>query len=599
MPQFEFDGQLIETKPGKTIIEAAYDNGLAVPHFCWHPDLPVAGNCRMCLVQVGMPARDRDGNYEYDENGNKKINFIPKMQIACASPVQDGMVVKSISDEAIESQEAVMEFLLINHPLDCPICDEAGECKLQEYSFKHSKGQSRFEEVKNHKPKRQVWGPNVVFDAERCISCSRCIRFAKEVAKQDVLTFVQRGDHVTIELFDGTTFDSPYSMNVIDICPVGALTSPDFRFEARVWELSSNESISHFDGTGTNINLGVRNNEILRITPRNNMYVNKYWLRDDARLSYDFVNKNRVTKPLINIDGIYEDVEWDEAIKFAANKLDNFKGDQIVFVASSRATNEDNYLFNKFANEVSKSSNVIYFSHLDESRKDDLLGVSDLTPNTKGVEELGINKNSNIKAEELATKLRNGEIRAMYVMEEDFEDYPEILDQLSNLSFLAVHSYNSNKRINSLADIILPASTFAEIEGTYTNLNGRVQHFTPALVTKENFRYMGMKMSRLDKFGADNDRWTNHEIRDSKQSWKIIQNIAKELGKDWNYTKSSQIFDEIVENYTNFNDMDYNKLDEYQGLVLGKGNNPDPKLVNYISHYLKPQQTQKVVKYKG
>ncbi len=599
MPQFEFDGQLIETKPGKTIIEAAYDNGLAVPHFCWHPDLPVAGNCRMCLVQVGMPVRDRDGNYEYDENGNKKINFIPKMQIACASPVQDGMVVKSISDEAIESQEAVMEFLLINHPLDCPICDEAGECKLQEYSFKHSKGQSRFEEVKNHKPKRQVWGPNVVFDAERCISCSRCIRFAKEVAKQDVLTFVQRGDHVTIELFDGTTFDSPYSMNVIDICPVGALTSPDFRFEARVWELSSNESISHFDGTGTNINLGVRNNEILRITPRNNMYVNKYWLRDDARLSYDFVNKNRVTKPLINIDGIYEDVEWDEAIKFAANKLDNFKGDQIVFVASSRATNEDNYLFNKFANEVSKSSNVIYFSHLDESRKDDLLGVSDLTPNTKGVEELGINKNSNIKAEELATKLRNGEIRAMYVMEEDFEDYPEILDQLSNLSFLAVHSYNSNKRINSLADIILPASTFAEIEGTYTNLNGRVQHFTPALVTKENFRYMGMKMSRLDKFGADNDRWTNHEIRDSKQSWKIIQNIAKELGKDWNYTKSSQIFDEIVENYTNFNDMDYNKLDEYQGLVLGKGNNPDPKHVNYISHYLKPQQTQKVVKYKG
>jgi NADH-quinone oxidoreductase subunit G len=599
MPQFEFDGQLIETKPGKTIIEAAYDNGLAVPHFCWHPDLPVAGNCRMCLVQVGMPVRDRDGNYEYDENGNKKINFIPKMQIACASPVQDGMVVKSISDEAIESQEAVMEFLLINHPLDCPICDEAGECKLQEYSFKHSKGQSRFEEVKNHKPKRQVWGPNVVFDAERCISCSRCIRFAKEVAKQDVLTFVQRGDHVTIELFDGTTFDSPYSMNVIDICPVGALTSPDFRFEARVWELSSNESISHFDGTGTNIYLGVRNNEILRITPRNNMYVNKYWLRDDARLSYDFVNRNRVTKPLINIDGIYEDVEWDEAIKFAANKLDNFKGDQIVFVASSRATNEDNYLFNKFANEVSKSSNVIYFSHLDESRKDDLLGVSDLTPNTKGVEELGISKNSNIKAEELATKLRNGEIRAMYVMEEDFEDYPEILDQLSNLSFLAVHSYNSNKKINSLADIILPASTFAEIEGTYTNLNGRVQHFTPALVTKENFRYMGMKMSRLDKFGADNDRWTNHEIRDSKQSWKIIQNIAKELGKDWNYTKSSQIFDEIVENYTNFNDMDYNKLDEYQGLVLGKGNNPDPKLVNYISHYLKPQQTQKVVKYKG
>ena len=599
MPQFEFDGQLIETKPGKTIIEAAYDNGLAVPHFCWHPELPVAGNCRMCLVQVGMPAKDREGNFELDENGNKKINFIPKMQIACASPVQDGMVVKSISDEAIESQEAVMEFLLINHPLDCPICDEAGECKLQEYSFKHSKGQSRFEETKNHKPKRQVWGPNVVFDAERCISCSRCIRFAKEVAKQDVLTFVQRGDHVTIELFDGTTFDSPYSMNVIDICPVGALTSPDFRFEARVWELSSNESISPFDSTGTNINLGVRNNEILRITPRNNMFVNKYWMRDDARLSYDFVNQNRLTKPLINKDGLFEDVEWSEAITYAASKLDNFKGDQIAFVASSKATNEDNYIFNKFANEISNSNNVIYFTHNDESRKDDLLGVSDITPNARGVQELGVGDKTNIKANELATKLKNGEIRALYVMEEDFEDYPEILDNLSNLSLLVVHSYNTNKKINSFADVVLPASTFAEIEGTYTNKDGRVQHFTPALVTKENLRYMGMKMSRLDKFGADNDRWTNHELRDSKQSWKILHSIAKVLGKDWNYTQSSQIFTEIAENITGFNDMDYKKLDEYQGLILGKGNNPDPKTVNYISHYLKPQQTQKVVKYKG
>lgn len=599
MPQFEFDGQLIETKPGKTIIQAAYDNGLYVPHFCWHPDLSVAGNCRMCLVEVGMPARDREGNFELNENGSKKINFIPKLQIACATPVQDGMVVKSLSEKAVEAQEAVMEFLLINHPLDCPICDEAGECKLQEYSFKHSTGQSRFDEEKNHKRKRQIWGPNVVFDAERCISCSRCVRFAQEVAKQDVLTFVQRGDHVTIELFQDTVFDSPYSMNVIDICPVGALTSHDFRFEARVWELSSNESISAFDGSGTNINLGVRNNEILRIIPRTNMYVNKYWIRDDARLSFDYVNKNRVTKPLINVDGYYEEYEWEDAIKHTATKLENFKGENIVFVASSRATNEDNYLFNKFANEISNTSNIVYFAHRDESRVDDLLGVADLTPNTKGVEALEISKNSTIKPEELAIKLKNGEIRAMYVMEEDFEDYPEILENLGHLSLLIVHSYNSNKKIVQMADIVLPTSTFAEIEGTFTNLEGRVQHFTPALVTKENYRFMGMKMSRLDKFGADNDRWTNHEIRDSKQSWRILQNIARAMGKDWNYIKSSQVFEEISNEISDFKDMDYKKLDEYQGLVLGKGNNPDPKVLNYVSHYLKPQQTQKVVKYNG
>jgi NADH-quinone oxidoreductase subunit G len=599
MPQFEFDGQLIETKPGKTIIEAAYDNGLAVPHFCWHPELSVAGNCRMCLVQVGMPAKDREGNFEKDDNGNKKINFIPKMQIACATPVQDGMVVKSLSDEAVESQEAVMEFLLINHPLDCPICDEAGECKLQEYSFKHSKGKSRFEEEKNHKPKRQVWGPNVVFDAERCISCSRCIRFAKEVAEQDVLTFVQRGDHVTIKLFDGTVFDNPYSMNVIDICPVGALTSPDFRFEARVWELSSNDSISHFDGTGTNITIGVRNNEIMRLTPKTNMHVNKYWMRDDARLSYEFVNKNRVVKPLINYDGVQEEVEWDEAVAEVTSRLNNFRKDQIVYVASSRATNEDNYLFAKFAKEISDTDNIVYFSHTDESRKDDLLGVADLTPNTKGVEALEVTKDSKLKADDLVEKLKSGQIRAMYVMEEDFEDYPEILEHLDKLSVLIVHAYNTDKEIVKKAEIVLPTSTFAEIEGTYTNLEGRVQHFTPALVTKENFRFMGMKMSRLDKFGADNDRWTQHEVRDTKQSWKILQKLAQAMGAKWNYRNSSHVFDEIVENHDQFSDMNYKKLDEYQGLNLGKGNNPDKKEVNYISHYLKPQQTQKVVKYNG
>ena len=196
-------------------------------------------------------------------------------------------------------------------------------------------------------------------------------------------------------------------------------------------------------------------------------------------------------------------------------------------------------------------------------------------------------------------KLKSGQIRAMYVMEEDFEDYPEILENLDKLSVLIVHAYNTNKEIVKKAEIVLPTSTFAEIEGTYTNLEGRVQHFTPALVTRENFRFMGMKMSRLDKFGADNDRWTQHEIRDTKQSWKILQKLAQAMGSKWNYKNSSQVFDEIVDNYDQFSDMNYKKLDEYQGLNLGKGNNPDKKEVNYISHYLKPQQTQKVVKYNG
>lgn len=601
MPQFELDGHKIETKPGTTIIQAAVDNGMYIPHFCWHPELSVAGNCRMCLVEVGMPAKDKDGNIETDEDGKPKINFMPKMQIACASPVQEGMVVKTQSENALEAQEAVMEFLLINHPLDCPICDEAGQCKLQEYAFNHSKGESRFDEEKNHKPKRQTWGPNVMFDAERCISCSRCIRFAKEVANQDVLTFVQRGDHVTIELFDNTVFDSPYSMNVIEICPVGALTSPHFRFKSRVWDMSFNDSISYFDGSGTNTKIGVRNNEILRIEPRTNMYVNKYWMLDEARLApIDFVNNNRVTEPLIRKNGILDEVDWKTAIKETAQKINNFRSDQIMFVGSAKSTNEDSYVLTKFLNEIFKTKNVDYFDHIDDQRGDELLEVKDMTPNSTGAKAIGLrNSESTITHENLAEKLKNGELRGLYVIEEDFEDYPEILENLDKLSLLVVHAHNSNKTIVEKADIVLPASTYAEIEGTYTNLDGRVQHFTPSLVTKENFRFMGMKMSRLDKFGAKNDRWSTHETRNCKQSWRIIQLIASEMGYDWNFKSSKDVFNELSENIPAFSNMDYKKLDEYQGLVLGNGDNPDPKIDNYVSYYMSPQEKQKVINYKG
>ena len=307
MPQIIIDGQRIETSQGKTVIEAAYENGLEITHFCWHPELSMSGNCRMCRVEIGMPKRLPDGNIEKDEDGNPVVNFFPKLQIACATQVTDGMHVRTKTEKVIKAQEAVMEFLLINHPLDCPICDEAGQCKLQEYAFKHSMGESRFEEAKERAEKRQKWGPNVLYDAERCIKCSRCIRFAQEIARQDVLTFIQRGDHVTIKLFEDTQFDNPYSMNVRDICPVGALTSPDFRFKSRVWDMSFNDSICPGCARGCNIKIGVRNNEILRLEPKTNMYVNKYWMCDYGRLTqYPFVNKDRITEPKIKKDGILQ-----------------------------------------------------------------------------------------------------------------------------------------------------------------------------------------------------------------------------------------------------------------------------------------------------
>lgn len=263
MPKLIIDNKEVEYNTGQTVIEAAKAAGIEIPHFCWHPGLSVSGNCRICLVE---------------------IEKLPKLAIACSTAATEGMVVHTKSPKVIEAQNAVMEFLLINHPLDCPICDEAGECKLQDYSFKYSNGLSRFDEEKNHKDKRISLGPNVMFDQERCISCSRCIRFCDEIAKEPQLTFIQRGEKVTIRTFPGKELDNPYSMNVIEICPVGALTSKHFRFRSRVWDMSFTDSICPGCSRGCNSIIGVRQNEILRIEPRENLEVNNWWLCDWGRL---------------------------------------------------------------------------------------------------------------------------------------------------------------------------------------------------------------------------------------------------------------------------------------------------------------------------
>jgi len=582
MPTITIDGNKIETRPGQTVIQAAYDNGMKIPHFCWHPELSVAGNCRMCLVEAGTPKRDREGNIEKDENGEPVIQFIPKLQIACATQVSDGMVIRTASDKAIEAQEAVMEFLLINHPLDCPICDEAGECKLQEYGLKHSTGESRFDEQKNHKPKRQVWGPNVVFDAERCISCSRCIRYADEVAEQSVLTFVQRGDHVTIELFEDTVFDSPYSMNVIELCPVGALTSDDFRFKSRVWEMSFSDSITNADASGANIRVGVRNNEVLRIQPRTNMYVNQYWLSDDQRLNHiDKINDKRITTPSVKIDGVMREVAWDEGYA-AAYRMLSAANEQIAVIASAKSTNEDLFALKKYANEVLNTDSLVFLNHFDDSQDDKLVkGVKERRPNAYGAREIGYQEGE----EALKSIIANAS--AILVVDEDFEDHPHLIELLDSKLPIVAFAQNQSS-VTSLADVVLPSSTFAEVEGTFTNYAGRVQHFGPALTTKENFRFMGMKMSRWDAFGAPNDRWTQHEQRNCRQLWRSLQKMASLADTEWGYKNSSHLFSDLAKSIESFNGMEYKTIKHYQGLTIGKQSDPDPKVLNYVSHSMKP-----------
>jgi len=589
MANIYIDEKRYEAKPNQTIIEVAFQNGITIPHFCWHPELSISGNCRMCLVEVGMPKRLADGSFEKDDDGRTKISYFPKLQIACATLISDEMHVRTLSKPVIDAQEAVMEFLLINHPLDCPICDEAGQCKLQEYAFKYSEGESRFVETKNHKDKRQSWGPNVLFDAERCISCSRCIRFAKEIAKQDVLTFVNRNDHVTIQLFEGKEFDSPYSMNVIDICPVGALTSKDFRFKSRVWDMSFNNSICIGCSRGCNVKIGIRNNEILRYDPAPNAYVNKHWLCDWGRLNvYPKINKNRVTEPMIKKEGNYISVSWLEAIAFAANNLKKYKASEIMFLGSAKMTNEDNYLLSNFVKKIVKSNNLDFIQHIDDSFADDLLRTNDKAPNSNGAIEFGLTNNIGVKISDLVPKIRAKQIKAMYILDDEINKIQGLENELNNMEFIIVHSQN-HSRLTEVADVVFASSTFAESEGTFINVNKRVQHFEPILVTAENQRYMGMKMSRLDKFGSHNDRWTQHELRRCKQNWAIIQMLANQFNANWDFASSSDVFNEIANLSANFKGMNYKLLDYYQGLILGKADKPDKKILNYVSHYLRPE----------
>ncbi len=589
MPQINIDGKIITAEVGKTIIEAAIQNGIHIPHFCWHPELSVAGNCRMCLVEIGMHKKTPSGTFEFTEDGTPVIQWFPKLQIACSTQVSDGMFVRIANSKVTHAQEAVMEFLLINHPLDCPICDEAGECKLQEYAFNHSNGESRFFEQKNHKPKRIEWGPNVIYDAERCISCSRCIRYAKEVAKQDVLTFVNRGDHVTIELFEGTQFDNDYSMNVIEICPVGALTSKDFRFKTRVWEMSFTESICTGCAKGCNTKIGVRNNEILRIQPNTNMYVNRYWLCDHGRLNtFRNVNENRVTHNQIKTDNIQSKVSFEEAKSFAIENIHKYKSSEIMVIGSPYSTNEDLFVLQKFAKTILKTKHLDFIPRIDDKFGDDFLKQKDVTPNTTGARELGIVPiQEGFDTSQLRKAIETNHIKCVIIMNDDLSDQPTLLKSFEELEFLITLSSNHSK-LTDIADVTFALSTFAEVDGTFTNIDGRVQHFTPAIVTKENLHRMGMKMSRLDKFGAPNDHWTQKEHRDCKPGWKIITSLANSMGASWHFKTASEVFDEITKQIPSFNGMNYELINKYQGLVLGRANRPDEVLVNYVSHYMKP-----------
>jgi NADH-quinone oxidoreductase subunit G len=542
MMKITIDGKELEVDPKLTVIQAAVQNGIHIPHFCWHPKLSVAGNCRICLVEVEK---------------------MPKLVIACATQVAEGMVVKTKSEKVVKARNAVMEFLLINHPLDCPICDEAGECKLQDYVYKYSIGASRFQEDKVHKPKRVELGPHVLLDVERCIMCSRCIRFSEEIAHQSALTFTDRGTHVVLTTFPSTQLDNPYSMNVVDICPVGALTSRDFRFKARVWEMSSTDSICVGCARGCNTHMWVRNNEILRLTPRKNEEVNSNWMCDDGRLnSFKCVaSEKRMNGPLIRKDGVKVEVGWDEAVSKVVTELHTYRKHEIAGIASAYATNEDNYIFTRFIKEVIGSKNIGYLPHIQSGNEDDLLIRADKTPNSLGALLVGAaGDNGTVGIDHILKGISDGNIKVLYVLEDNIAADPKIAEVLKNLEILIVHSSVRNET-TAKADIVLSSSTFAEKNGTITNFNGRVQRLRPAVAMIEQERALdGMAMSRWDKFAAQNDSWGKGIKRDARSSWRILAAVASAMGGKMKYATAEEVFKEMSERLPAFKGLSYTKV---------------------------------------
>jgi NADH-quinone oxidoreductase subunit G len=457
-----------------TMIQACELAKQEVPHYCYHPKLPVVGNCRMCLVEYGMPAMGPDRKPILNADGSPKISKMPRPAISCATPISPCMEIYTNTPGVKQMREGVLESLLINHPLDCPICDQAGECKLQEYSVDYGQSASRFVEEKVHKPKAVDLGPRIMLDAERCILCTRCIRFTRDIAGDDALGIVNRGSFNTIATFPGLPFDNNYTLNTVDICPVGALTSKDFRFKMRVWFLKETKSVCTSCATGCNVIVGSREEKIQRYTPRENDAVNGPWMCDAGRLNYKWIGREDRLKDVL-VRG--QKSTWTAALNEISDKLKKAAAGSVAIIASARQTNEELWLLGKLKSQLGAvSDSVARFGEGDK-----LLVSADKNPNTNGARLTGIcftEIGTNIP--QIANRIASGKIKTLIVFGEDVTKHGIGADLLGKLETLIVSDILPNATTRA-AHYLLPGCAHAEKRGSFTNTKGRVQKFMKAV----------------------------------------------------------------------------------------------------------------------
>ena len=494
MPKVTINNTELEVEQGTTILKAAAQAGYEIPHFCYHPALSIPANCRMCLVEV-------EGS--------------PNLTPACYSEVSDGMVVDTDSDRVVKAQKSVLEFILLNHPVDCPICDQAGECKLQDYYMAYDAQESRLRAEKNQKVKAFPFGPDVLYDGERCILCTRCVRFCEEITGTNELTVVQRGDSTEIRTFPGQELDNNYSVCTVDICPVGALTQRDFRFKCRVWLLNSTDSVCTGCSNGCNIHLEHFRNEIQRYRPRYNPEVNDYWMCDEGRLTYKEVHQDRLLHPMSN----GARVNWHEIANTAASKLKRVNNDEMAVVLSPQASCEDIYLAKRFFAEA-LDVDRFYLGGKSSGYEDDFLIKADKNPNRNGVDAVLGGLSDVGDADDLISDLEEGSISSLYMMEShlpvDDDQRQVFVDALESLDLFVLQAQHKAE-LSGLAHIALPACSHAETEGTFINFNGLAQPFEKAFEPHGN----------------------------ALPHWQIFMRVGAKLGVDLGYTFIHQIQGEM------------------------------------------------------
>jgi NADH-quinone oxidoreductase subunit G len=519
MPSFELDGKTVEFEPGEKILSAAMRAGIQIPHYCYHPGMSVVATCRMCMVDVidmgnGRPA--------------------PKLQTSCSMDAVEGMKVETINEKVKDAKELVMEYLLINHPLDCPICDQSGECVLQDYSFEFGSGKSEMEYSKRVYGWRDI-GTFVALERNRCIHCTRCDRFTREITGTNEFGMFNRGHELTVDTYSDRPMTNQFQGNMADICPVGAITEKEFRFKRRVWKLKKTPSICVGCSTGCNVTIEYDKNEVFRLKPRDNPDVNRWWMCDQGRLTYKDLNirENRIAHPLGKTAEGFQEISWENAFSAIREKISELQptSNEVIGLVDTHASNEELYLFKKLLKE-GFDSDQLFFPDLEwEQPVSDFfinsLITSDKSPNRAGARMLGLKGAKS--SEEVTSKIPTG-TKVLLVFGKPFED-ENLLSQAGNIP-LVINIAAWQSGWSETADVTLPGRLHSEKDATYTNKAGRVQRVNTAI----------------------------RAFHKTRPDWMILCGLMELLDVDNKADSAEAVFQELSENEKGFQGLQWESI---------------------------------------